>query len=142
MKQRTKLTHSPEETQTLAAELVTTLAPGAVLALHGELGAGKTCFVQGLAQGLKVQQPVSSPTYTLVNEYRGHLALFHIDLYRLQTADQALDLGLDEYLEGDGITVIEWPERAASVLPENTLHIYLEHGEQADERRIRMPIIT
>lgn len=142
MSEHAILTCSPAETQALAAAFVTKLSPGSVLALHGDLGAGKTCFVQGLAQGLKVQQPVSSPTYTLVNEYRGHLPLFHIDLYRLQTADQALDFGLDEYLEGDGITAIEWPERAASVLPQQALHVYLEHDQQEQQRRIRLPHIS
>ncbi len=132
------VTHSPEETRALAADLAAQLKPGAVLALHGELGAGKTCFIQGIAQALQVDQPVSSPTYTLVNEYRGRLPLYHIDLYRLKNADDALNVGLDEYLEGDGVTAIEWAERAEAVLPERTIHVRLEHGSAENERRVRV----
>ncbi len=129
---------SAADTQAFAERLARDLRPGSVLALHGPLGAGKTCFVQGLAAGLKVTQPVSSPTYTLVNEYEGRLPLYHIDLYRLQSADQALDMGLDEYVDGAGVTAIEWPERADGVLPERTTHIFLAHGKQANERLIRI----
>lgn len=131
-------TRSPEETRAQAIQLAERLSPGAVLALHGELGAGKTCFIQGLAQALAVGQPVSSPTYTLVNEYRGTLPLYHIDLYRLRDADDALNFGLDEYLDGDGITAIEWAERAEQVLPARTIHIRLSHGNTANERRLEI----
>ncbi len=134
----TILSESAEQTQAVAASLARRLPAGSVLALHGDLGAGKTCFVQGLASGLHVQQPVSSPTYTLVHEYGGDVPLYHIDLYRLQGAEDALDMGLDEYMEGAGITAIEWPERAASALPAETVHIRLEHGEAENQRRIIM----
>lgn len=132
------LSRSPEETRALAARLTERLKPGDVLALHGELGAGKTCFIQGLAQGLAVNQPVSSPTYTLVNEYQGDMPLYHIDLYRLRNVDEALDMGLDEYLDGPGITAIEWAERAETALPARTLHIRLRHGEAENVREIEM----
>lgn len=132
------LSQSPEQTQAVAASLIPQLAAGSVLALHGDLGAGKTCFVRGLAIGLNVQQPVSSPTYTLVNEYHGDLPLYHVDLYRLEGADDVLDMGLDDYLEGDGITAIEWPERAAAALPSGAFHIQLEHGATADQRHITL----
>ena len=131
-------TYSPDETRALAARMAERLQPGDVLALHGDLGAGKTCFIQGLAQALAVDQPVSSPTYTLVNEYRGRLPLYHIDLYRLQTADEALDFGLDEYMDGTGITAIEWAERADQALPERTIHVRLRHGDTEHERLVHI----
>ncbi len=134
----TIVTQSPDETRELAFRVAAELPAGSVLALHGDLGAGKTCFIQGLAQALKVEQPVSSPTYTLVNEYRGTLPLYHIDLYRLHSAQEALDFGLDEYVDGAGVTAIEWAERADSVLPSRTVHLYLEHGATATERVVRI----
>jgi tRNA threonylcarbamoyl adenosine modification protein YjeE len=111
-------TASAEETQALAARLEGELPDGAVLCLHGELGAGKTCFVQGLARALGVRRPVGSPTFTLINEYRGKRGLAHIDLYRLRGAADAFGLGVEEYLEHfDGIVgdrVGRAPGRAAA----------------------------
>lgn len=130
------ISESPEATREFAAALAHTLKPGTVLALTGDLGAGKTCFVQGLAHGLNVTQPVSSPTYTLVNEYSGDLPLYHIDLYRLRGTVDALGMGLDDYLESDGITAIEWPDRAATALPFETLRVRIEHGEAEHQRII------
>ena len=114
---RTVTTTSPEETHRVAADLLKGLGPGTVLALHGELGAGKTCFVQGLAQALGVKRAVGSPTFTLINEYPGPLPLYHIDLYRIGGVNEAFGLGLEEYLESEGITAIEWAERVAELLP-------------------------
>lgn len=131
-----KITGSPEETQRVAQELCRTLAPGAVLALYGELGAGKTCFIQGLAEGLGVEQAVSSPTFTIINEYRSEPPLYHVDLYRIRSEDEALNLGLDEYLYGNGITAIEWAERVESLLPAKTIRIHLTMGDTPDERVI------
>jgi len=132
----TFVTRSPAETRRLAADLLPRFAPGAVLALHGELGAGKTCFVQGLAAALGVTQPVNSPTFTLIHEYRGAQPVYHVDLYRLRGADEALGLGLEEYFNGRGLTVIEWAERAAEILPPGTWHITFRVGAQPDERTI------
>jgi tRNA threonylcarbamoyladenosine biosynthesis protein TsaE len=126
----------PEDTFRLAADLARKLKPGSVLALHGELGSGKTTLVQGLARALGIERPVSSPTFTLINEYRGSCPLFHIDLYRIRDSGEALELGLDEYLYGDGITAIEWAERIAELLPPGTVHVRLEAGEQQDVRLI------
>ena len=111
-------TASEDETRHIAAALALTLSPGAVVLLHGDLGAGKTAFVRGLAEGLGVpEDAVSSPTFTLVHEYRGGtLPLFHADLYRLPTGASLDDLGLDEVAE-DGVLAIEWPERLARQLP-------------------------
>ena len=111
------VTHSAEETRALAAQVAATLEPGAVLCLHGDLGAGKTCFVQGVAQGLGIRRSVGSPTFTLINEYRGRLPLAHIDLYRVRGAADAFGLGLEDYLSHyDGIVAIEWAERVAELL--------------------------
>ena len=117
---------------------VHSLPAGTVIALHGDLGAGKTCFVKGLARGLDVEGPVHSPTFTLINEYRGRLPLYHLDLYRLHGPEDALAIGIDQYLPGDGITAIEWADRIESILPANTIHIMLLHGDEPDHREIRI----
>jgi len=127
--------NSPAETRALAVEIARTLKAGSVIALHGQLGAGKTCFVQGLAEAFDCYN-VTSPTYTLVNEYRGTMPIFHIDLYRIGSAQEALGFGLDEYLHGEGITVIEWAERASELLPDTTLHIHIDPGKDENERFI------
>lgn len=140
MRKNKIITESPDETKAFAADLAKELKPGAVLALHGDLGGGKTCFVQGLAEALEVKEIVNSPTFTIINEYRGRLRLHHVDLYRLKSETEALTLGLDELLEGDGITAIEWPEKISSILPKDTIHIYFElvDIDQPNRRRIRV----
>lgn len=108
----TSISHSPAETESLGEQWGRAAARGLVIALSGDLGAGKTQLVKGLARGLGIAARVHSPTFTLVNVYNGgRLALFHIDLYRLETLDQIHSAGLDEYLKPDGVTVIEWAER-------------------------------
>jgi tRNA threonylcarbamoyladenosine biosynthesis protein TsaE len=138
MKTRTITSKSPAETQALAVELLATLKQGAVLALHGELGSGKTCFVQGLAAALGVRQAVTSPTFTLINEYAGRWPLYHIDLYRISGASDLVSLDLDDYFEADGITVVEWAERAAGLLPNAALHLYFEALPDPNSRSIRI----
>ena len=129
-------TRSAEETQAVAAELAGELPTGAVLCLHGDLGAGKTCFVQGLARALGVRRPVGSPTFTLINEYRGSRGLAHIDLYRIRGAADAFGLGVEDYLfHYDGIVAIEWADRVAELLPEHCWHVRLEPGESGEESR-------
>jgi tRNA threonylcarbamoyladenosine biosynthesis protein TsaE len=110
--------HSEDETRALAARLAATLTPGAVLLLSGDLGAGKTAFVRGLAEGLGLDpREVTSPTFTLVHEYRGgRLPLVHVDLYRLETADLD-ELGLDADLAAAGVVAVEWPERLGRPVP-------------------------
>jgi tRNA threonylcarbamoyladenosine biosynthesis protein TsaE len=108
----TFISHSPADTESLGEKLGRTAAHGLVIALSGDLGAGKTQFVRGLARGLGIAGRVHSPTFTLVNEYGGgRLKLFHLDLYRLETAEQIRSAGIEEYLSPDGVSVIEWAER-------------------------------
>lgn len=126
----------PAETESYAAKLAERLAPGAVLALYGDLGAGKTCFIRGLAHGLGCSRTVHSPTFTLINEYPGRLPLYHMDLYRIRDADEALDLGLDDYLFGNGVCAIEWAERIEPLLPPATLRVRLAAGVGENERSI------
>ena len=120
------ISHSAEETIAFGRQLAGTLRAGDVLALTGDLGAGKTCLVKGIAAGLGITQPVTSPTFTLIHEYPGgRLPLAHIDLYRLETPAAALAIGIEDYLGGAGITVIEWAERIAELLPAQTKRIRL-----------------
>lgn len=132
------ISNSPAQTWQIAAEFFQTLDAPAVIALHGNLGAGKTCFTQGLAQAAGVKEPVCSPTYTLISEYQGTVPFHHIDLYRLCGPEEVLDLGFEEILESGGITVIEWAERAAELLPSVTVHIRLERGEDENVRFIQV----
>jgi tRNA threonylcarbamoyladenosine biosynthesis protein TsaE len=134
-----QLSDSPEQTQAIAAQLVGQLPDRAVVALHGDLGAGKTCFVKGMAIALGIRDPVSSPTYTLIREYQGERPLFHADLYRLAGGADLASVGLEEYLDMPrGITAIEWPERAGDLIPADATHVTLELGDQPEQRRIRI----
>jgi tRNA threonylcarbamoyladenosine biosynthesis protein TsaE len=134
--QRTYITQDEAATERLAARLADSLRAGDVLALHGDLGAGKTCFIRGLARGLGVDRHVHSPTFTLINEYPGRLRLLHMDLYRIEPGAALDALDLDDYLFGDGVCAIEWAERIAPLLPPGTLHISLQTGASSDERTI------
>lgn len=137
----TYITHSPEETEKLGEALGRCLAPGTVLAYRGELGAGKTAFTRGLARGLGYREPVTSPTYTIVNEYLGgRLPLFHFDMYRLRCADDLWDIGWEDYLDRGGVCAVEWSENVSAAmagattvtfekLGENTRRITLEGGD-------------
>ena len=110
-------THSPEETEAVGRKLAVQLQPGDVLAYYGDLGAGKTAFTRGLAAGLGVTEPVTSPTYTIVNEYlSGRLPLFHFDMYRLGSADELFDIGWEDYLARGGICAVEWSENVEEAL--------------------------
>jgi tRNA threonylcarbamoyladenosine biosynthesis protein TsaE len=133
------LSSSPQETQDLAARVLSELPARAVLALHGDLGSGKTCFVQGLARALGINRCVTSPTFTIVNQYRtGSRPLCHIDLYRLAPGKDLDMLGLDEQMDEPGVTVIEWAERAQGLLPPGTIHIRFEVLPGEDSRRIQI----
>jgi len=128
--------HSVADTHKLARHLLKQLPAKAVLALHGDLGGGKTCFVQGLAAALEIDRPVTSPTFTLVHEYRGSRPLVHVDLYRIRGPEDALMLGLEEYFESEGITAVEWAERALDLFPPDTVHLYFETIGDEHTRRI------
>ena len=131
------ITNSPEETEALGARLARALEPGAVVAFTGDLGAGKTAFVRGLARGLDVRDRVTSPTFTIVNEYEGgRLPLFHFDLYRLGCADELFDIGWEDYLARGGVCAVEWSERMEELLEPGTIRVDLRRGEDEDRRVI------
>ena len=134
----TLVSHSAEETARLGEAVGARLAPGDVVVLRGPLGAGKTVFTQGIGRGLGVREHVISPTFTLLREHTsGRLPLYHVDAYRLADAVEAYTFGLDEYLYGDGVTVIEWGERVATLLPDEYLAVDLAYGATG-ERRITL----
>lgn len=120
------ITNSPSETENLGAKLASHLTAGAVIAFRGDLGAGKTAFTRGIARGLGIYDAVTSPTYTIVNEYlSGKLPLFHFDMYRLHSADDLFDIGWDDYLDRGGICVVEWSENVSDAM-ENPISIRIE----------------
>jgi len=120
-------TSSPAETRRLGRLIGKQAAPGDVILLQGDLGAGKTCFTQGVARGLEIKGYVMSPTFVLVREHRdGRLPLFHLDLYRLDNLAELSDLGLDEYFYGPGISIVEWAEKGRGLLPQGHLMIKIE----------------
>jgi tRNA threonylcarbamoyladenosine biosynthesis protein TsaE len=131
-----RILRSEDDTISFAKELALTLKQGDVLALYGELGAGKTFFAKQLCKYLGVQENVSSPSYVLMNEYIGNYTIRHLDLYRLDAAEEILELGLYDLFE-DSITIIEWPEIADEMLPDNTVHIYFEFDGQKRKVRIK-----
>lgn len=134
-------THSPEETERIASGLARSLPPGSVVALYGDLGAGKTVFARGFARGLGITEPLSSPTFTIVQEYPvpGGGILYHLDLYRIDNSDAALAFGVDEFLnDPDARVLLEWPERIEDILPEGTLRITIRHAGE-DKRELCLP---
>ncbi|MGI6492256.1 MAG: tRNA (adenosine(37)-N6)-threonylcarbamoyltransferase complex ATPase subunit type 1 TsaE [Pelotomaculum sp.] len=130
------ITHSPEETARLGMVLGALLRAGDMICLEGDLGAGKTCFAQGVARGMGIEGPVSSPTFTLVNEYYGELILYHLDVYRLNSSDELEDLGYEEIFYGDGVTLLEWAERVQEALPAERLEVRIKR--QPDEEAARV----
>ncbi|MCD8390511.1 MAG: tRNA (adenosine(37)-N6)-threonylcarbamoyltransferase complex ATPase subunit type 1 TsaE [Firmicutes bacterium] len=126
-------THSAEETRSFAAALAAKLERGDTLCLYGDLGAGKTAFVQGLANGLGVAEYVTSPTFTIVNVYEsGKMPLYHFDVYRIADSDEMYEVGYDEYVYGNGISVIEWPELIEDILPSERYDISIaKSGENS-----------
>ena len=129
------LSHSPAQTEAVGEALGKILKPGAVIAYRGDLGAGKTAFTRGLAKGLGSNDPVTSPTYTIVNEYLGgRLPLFHFDMYRLGSSDELFDIGWEDYLERGGVCAVEWSENVADAM-EDAIYVCIEKtGEES--RRI------
>lgn len=123
------LSNSPIETQKFATDIAQKISRGAIMALSGELGAGKTCFVQGLAEGLGVSKKyyVNSPTFTILNIYEGgKMPIYHFDWYRLASEAEAIDIGLEEYFDGKGVCVIEWAEKFPKLLPERAIWVKMD----------------
>ena len=131
------ITNSAEETEALGQRLGRALNPGAVIAFTGDLGAGKTAFTRGLARGLDIPDRVTSPTFTIVNEYEGgRLPLFHFDMYRLGSSDELFDIGWEDYLARGGVCAVEWSENVEDALEENTIRVDIRRGEGDNQRRI------
>lgn len=129
------LCHSPAETEALGEQLGKTLRPGAVVAYEGGLGMGKTAFTRGLARGLGCRGRVTSPTFTIVNEYEGCIPLFHFDMYRLDSADALFDIGWDDYLERGGVCAVEWSENVADAIPADAVRVAIERAPGGDDCR-------
>lgn len=131
------LSHSAEETEALGAALAQKLRPGDVVAYYGGLGAGKTAFSRGLARGLGCAGRVTSPTFTIVNEYDGPTPLFHFDMYRLGSSDELYDIGWEDYLARGGVCAVEWSERISDALPPGAVTVTISRcTENEDWRRI------
>lgn len=131
------LTHNEQETEELGARLARTLSPGAVVAYQGGLGMGKTAFTRGLARGLGYPGRVTSPTFTIVNEYEGgRLPLFHFDMYRLADAEELFDIGWEDYLDRGGVCAVEWSEQVDDALPPETVLVRLARHPQDPSWRI------
>ena len=132
------ITRSPEETRALGVWLAGRLHAGDVVILTGDLGAGKSELARGIARGLGIRGPVPSPTFTILNVYtEGNVPLYHFDFYRLNSPDEIYEMGMDEYIGGDGIALIEWPDLCREVIPRDHLRVSLERKED-DTRQIRM----
>ena len=131
------ITHSPAETEGVGAALAARLTPGAVIAYRGDLGAGKTAFTRGLAKGLGVKENVTSPTFTIVNEYlSGKMPLFHFDMYRLGSEDELFDIGWEDYLERGGVCAVEWSENVWGAMEDAIVVTISRLGE--DTRKIEI----
>ena len=130
------LSHSTEETEHFGEMLAGKLRPGDVLAYTGSLGMGKTAFTRGLARGLGCRGRVTSPTFTIVNEYEGKTPLFHFDMYRLGSSEELFDIGWDDYLARGGVCAVEWSERVSDELPEDTIFVDIARGEEGENTRV------
>lgn len=118
--------HSEAETSRIGCELASQLKSGDVIAMYGDLGAGKTAFVRGLARGLGLDARVSSPTFTIVNEYLGEMPLFHFDMYRLGDADELFEIGWEDYIARGGVCVVEWSENVEDAFYNDTIRVRIE----------------
>lgn len=131
------VTNSEQETEELGARLAERLEPGAVIAFTGDLGTGKTAFTRGLARGLGISDRVTSPTFTIVNEYEGgRLPLFHFDMYRLGSSDELFDIGWEDYLARGGVCAVEWSENVSDALEEGSVLVEIRRGARDNQRVI------
>ena len=131
-------TNSEHETKEIAETLASLIKPGTVITLEGDLGAGKTTFTKGLAKGLEIKRAVTSPTFTILKQYEGTLTLNHIDAYRLEDSEE--DIGLDDYIYGDGVTVIEWAKFIDDFLPTERLALTIEFIDERKRKLTFQPI--
>ena len=129
------VSHSTQETEQFGEEIAKSLRGGDVLAFTGSLGMGKTAFTRGLARGLGCRGRVTSPTFTIVNEYDGKIPLFHFDMYRLGSSDELFDIGWDDYLARGGVCAVEWSERVSDALPDDTIYVDIARGEEDENTR-------
>lgn len=127
-----------EATRALAAAVASVAAPGDVILLSGELGAGKTAFVQGFGAGLGVQERITSPTFTLAHQYEGAMAMHHLDVYRLERLAEMDDIGVSELLDGGGVVLIEWGDAVAPALPNDYLEVSMRYGDGDDDRHLEL----
>jgi tRNA threonylcarbamoyladenosine biosynthesis protein TsaE len=133
------VSNSPEQTRKIGKKLGELAAPGDVILLVGSLGAGKTCLTQGIARGLGIHEYTASPSFVLVREYQGKLPLYHVDLYRLDRVEEVAQLGLDDYLYGKGVCVVEWADKGLSVLPQEHLLVEMQIVSPLKRRLSFMP---
>jgi tRNA threonylcarbamoyladenosine biosynthesis protein TsaE len=134
------ISHSEQETEDLGARLSSGLPGGSVVAMYGDLGSGKTAMVRGMAQGLGLNARVSSPTFTIVNEYLGEIPLFHFDMYRLGDADELFEIGWEDYIQRGGICAVEWSENVEEAFYSDTVRVYFEKIDDTTRRiRIEFP---
>lgn len=130
--------YSYDDTQKIATEIADLLKGGEFIAMYGDLGAGKTAFVQGLAKALGIKSHITSPTFTIVNEYEGRLPLYHFDVYRIADCDEMYEIGYDEYINGDGVCIIEWAELIEDIFPDSYYKITILKDDEKgfDYRKI------
>ena len=133
-------TFSEAGTRALGRAIGSSAEPGDVVLLSGELGTGKTCLVRGMATGLGAADNAFSPSFVLVREYKGRLTLYHMDFYRLEHAEEIADLGIEDYLDGDGVCAIEWAERAESLLPSEHIAVELSYDANSPDTRSMSPL--
>jgi tRNA threonylcarbamoyladenosine biosynthesis protein TsaE len=134
-------TSSPDETRALATALGSQLGPGDLVLLVGDLGSGKTTFAQGLAKGLGVEVPVTSPTFTLVQQYLGRVPVAHVDVFRLERMQELHDLGIEELVDGPGVTIVEWGDVVKQVLPQTYVLIRIEQDDTEDARAVTIDAV-
>jgi len=132
-----KTTYNETETLTLGAKLAHLLTTGDVVAFFGDLGSGKTCFIKGICRGLELEQNVTSPTFTLINEYSNRTPVYHFDFYRINSEDEVYGLGYEEYFYGTGICLIEWADRVQSFLPSERIEIFLKNFFEEGKEYVR-----
>lgn len=130
------ITHDPDETKEIGRKLGELLTAGDIVCLNGDLGAGKTTLTQAITIGLDVDDYVTSPTFTIINEYDGRYPVYHMDVYRIEDVDEMYDLGYEEYFYANGVTIVEWASIIEDILPDKRINITIKAGKEANEREI------